>query len=135
MTAQSGAAFLLKISNDSTPAVYQTVAGLRTTQMAVAGQAVTVTTKDSAGWRQLLNQGGARSISISAAGVFQGSAAEAQILANSLNGTIDNYQLAFADGHTLTGQFLVQKLDYSGDFNNERSYTIQLESSGVMVWA
>ena len=83
----------------------------------------------------VLNQGGARSISISAAGVFQGSAAETQILANSLNGSIDNYQLVFADGHTLTGQFLVQKLSYSGDFNNERSYTIQLESSGLMGWA
>jgi len=135
MTAQSGAAFLLAISNDATPPVYQTVAGMRTTQMAVAGQAVTITTKDSAGWRQLLSQGGARAISISAAGVFQGSAAEAQILANALNGTLDTYQLTFADGHTLTGQFLVQKLDYSGDFNNERAYTLQLESSGPMVWA
>ena len=135
MTAQSGAAFLLKISNDATPPVYATVAGLRTTQMAVNGQAVTVTTKDSGGWRALLTQGGARSISISAAGVFQGSAAEAQILGNALTGSIDTYQLSFADGHTLTGQFLVQKLDYAGDFNNERSYTMSLESSGTMVWA
>lgn len=135
MSAQSGAAFLLKISDGSTPPAFQTVAGLRTTQMSVAGQAVVVTTKDSAGWRDLLSNGGARSISISAAGVFMGSAAEVRIRNNAVAGTLDAYQLSFADGSTMTGSFLVQKLDYAGDFNNERSYTLQLESSGPVVAA
>jgi TP901-1 family phage major tail protein len=133
MSAQSGAAFLLKISDGATPPNYQTVAGLRTTQMTVAGQAVTITTKDSGGWRDLLSGAGARSVSVSAAGVFMGSAAESQIRANALSGVLAAYQLSFEDGQKLNGQFLVQKLDYAGDFNNERSYTIQLESSGAVV--
>jgi TP901-1 family phage major tail protein len=133
MSAQSGAAFLLKISDGATPPNYQTVAGLRTTQMTVAGQAVTITTKDSGGWRDLLSGAGARSISVSAAGVFMGSAAESQIRANALSGVLAAYQLSFEDGAKMNGQFLVQKLDYSGDFNGERSYTIQLESSGAVV--
>lgn len=132
MSAQSGAAFLLKLSNGATPAVYQTVAGLRTTQMSVSGQAVTITSKDSGGWRDLLSGGGARSVSISAAGIFMGSAAESQILALAMSGTIASYQLTFQDGSVLQGNFLVQKLDYSGDYNSERSYTIQLESSGAV---
>ncbi len=135
MSAQTGAAFLLKISNSASPPVFATVAGLRTTHMAVAGQAVVVTSKDSGGWRDLLSGAGARSISISAAGIFMGSAAEAQVLGNAMAGTLDTYLLSFEDGHTLTGHFLVQKLDYAGDFNNERSYTMQLESSGALVWA
>lgn len=133
MSAQSGAAFLLKISDGATPPTYQTVAGLRTTQMSVAGQLVAITTKDSGGWRDLLSGGGARSISVSAAGVFMGSAAEAQIRANALSGVLASYQLSFEDGSKMTGQFLVQKLDYSGDYNGERSYTISLESSGAVV--
>jgi TP901-1 family phage major tail protein len=133
MSAQSGAAFLLKISDGATPPTYQTVAGLRTTQMTVAGDAVTITTKDSGGWRDLLSGAGARSVSVSAAGVFMGSAAESQIRANALSGAIASYQLSFEDGARLTGDFLVQKLDYSGDFNGERSYTISLESSGAVV--
>jgi TP901-1 family phage major tail protein len=124
MTVQSGAAFLLKISDGAATPIYQTVAGLRTTQMSVAGQAVAVTSKDSGGWRELLSGGGARSISVSAAGVFMGSAAEAQIRANALSGTLDSYRLSFEDGQSLTGQFLVQKLDYSGDYNGERAYTL-----------
>ncbi len=135
MAAQKGSAFLLKISNGATPAVYQTVAGLRTTQMAINGDAVVITSKDSAGWRELLSGAGARSISVSAAGIFLASAAEAQVRTNAMNGTLDDYQLSFEDGQKLQGKFLVQKLDYSGDFNGERNYTMQLESSGAVVSA
>ncbi len=38
MTAQKGSAFLLKISDGADPAAYQTVAGLRTTQMSIQGE-------------------------------------------------------------------------------------------------
>lgn len=133
MTAQSGAAFLLKITDGAATPTFNTVAGLRTTQMAIAGQAVTITTKDSAGWRDLLSGAGARTVSVSAAGVFMGSSAEARIRTNALSGAIDTYQLSFEDGSKLQGKFLVQKLEYAGDYNNERSYTIQLESSGPVV--
>lgn len=135
MSAQTGAAFLLKISDGATPPTYQTVAGLRTTQMTIAGQAVVITSKDSGGWRDLLSGAGARSISISAAGIFMGSDAENRIRTNALAGTLAQYQLSFEDGQKLQGKFLVQKLDYAGDFNNERSYTLQLESSGPVVSA
>ena len=76
-----------------------------------------------------------RSVSVSASGVFQGSAAEAQILGRALNGTVDTYTLVFADGHSLTGPCLVHTLSYAGDYNNERSYALTLESAGAMVWA
>ena len=133
MSAQSGAAFLLKISDGATPPTYLTIAGLRTTQMSIAGQAVVITSKDSGGWRDLLSGAGARSISVSAAGIFLGSDAENRIRNNALAGTLAQYQLSFEDGAKMQGKFLVQKLDYAGDFNNERSYTLQLESSGAVV--
>lgn len=130
LSAQQGSAFLLKIANGETPAAYQTVAGLRTTQMSVSGESVVVTSKDSQGWRELLSGGGTRAVSVSAAGIFLGSAAEARIRANAMAGTLDDYELSFEDGEKLRGRFLVQRLDYAGDFNGERNYTLQLESSG-----
>lgn len=133
MPAQKGSAFLLKITNGGTPPAYQTVAGLRTTQMSINGDAVVVTNKDSNGWRELLSGAGVRSISVSAAGIFLGSAAETRVRANALSGTIDDYELSFEDGEKLRGRFLVQKLDYAGDFNGERNYTMQLESSGAVT--
>jgi TP901-1 family phage major tail protein len=133
MTAQKGSAFLLKISAGGTPATYQTVAGLRTTQMSVTGDAVVVTSKDSGGWRELLSGAGVRSVSVSAAGIFLGSSAEAKVRANAMAGTLDDYELSFEDGEKLRGKFLVQRLDYAGDFNGERNYTLQLESSGQVL--
>lgn len=133
MPAQKGSAFLLKISNGAPTPVYQTVAGLRTTQMSINGEPVVVTSKDSGGWRELLTGAGTRSISVSAAGIFLGSAAEAQVRSNALAGTLDAYELSFEDGQKMRGSFLVQKLDYSGDFNGERNYTMSLESSGAVT--
>lgn len=135
MPAQKGSAFLLKISDGATPATYQTVAGLRTTQMSVTSDTVVVTSKDSGGWRELLSGAGVRSISVSAAGIFLGSAAEARIRTNAMAGTLADYELSFEDGDKLRGKFLVQRLDYAGDFNGERNYTIQLESSGTVASA
>lgn len=133
MTAQKGSAFLLKIGDGATPPAYETVAGLRTTQMSINGDTVVVTHKQSGGWRELLSGAGTRSVSVSAAGIFLGSNAENAIRANALAGTIENYELSFEDGARMQGKFLVQRLDYAGDFNGERNYTLQLESSGPVT--
>lgn len=133
MTAQKGSAFLLKISDGAATPSYQTVAGLRTTQLSINGDAVVVTHKESGGWRDLLSGAGTRSVSVSAAGIFLGSTAEAAVRSHALAGTIADYELSFEDGSRLRGKFLVQRLDYAGDFNGERNYTLQLESSGAVV--
>ena len=133
MTAQKGAAFLLKIGDGGAPQTYETVAGLRTTQMSINGDTVVVTTKESGGWRELLSGAGTRSVSVSASGIFLGSDAEDRVRGNALAGTLDAYELSFEDGAKMRGQFLVQRLDYAGDFNGERTYSVQLESSGQVV--
>ena len=133
MAAQKGSAFLLKVSNGGSPATYATVAGLRTTQMSITGDSVVITSKDSGGWRELLSGAGVRSVSVSAAGIFLGSAAEQQIRTSAMAGTLDDYELSFEGGEKLRGKFLIQRLDYAGDFNGERNYSLQLESSGAVV--
>ncbi|WP_422357394.1 phage major tail protein, TP901-1 family [Qipengyuania flava] len=133
MTAQKGAAFLLKIGDGGSPATYNTVAGLRTTQMSVNGDTVVVTHKGSGGWRELLSGAGTRSVSVAASGIFLGSDAESAIRTHALAGTLDEYELSFEDGAKMRGRFLVQRLDYAGDFNGERTYALQLESSGAVV--
>lgn len=133
MTAQKGATFLLKIGDGADPTVYTTVAGLRTTQLTINGDTVVVTHKGSGGWRELLSGAGTRSVSVSASGIFLGSDEEAAVREHALAGTLDDYELSFEDGARMRGRFLVQRLDYSGDFNGERTYALQLESSGAVV--
>ena len=133
MGIENGSAFLLKIGDGDEPLAFETVAGLRTTQMSINGQAVNVTHKESGGWRELLSGAGVRSLSVSAAGIFTGSDAEARLRGHALAGTLDDYQLTFEGGEKLQGQFLVTRLDYAGDYNGERNYTLNLESSGPVV--
>lgn len=133
MAIERGSAFLLKVGDGATPPAYATVAGLRTTQLSINGEAVVVTNKGSGGWRELLSGAGVRSVSVSGAGVFTGSAAEARLKGNALSGALDEYELSFESGEKMRGRFLVARLDYAGDFNGERSYTLALESSGPVV--
>ena len=133
MAAEKGSAFLLKIGNGAPTPVFSTVAGLRTTQLSINGEAVVITNKSSAGWRELLPGAGVRLVSVTAAGVFTGSAAETRLKSNALAGTVDDYQLVFESGEQMQGKFLLTRLDYSGDFNGERAYTLSLESSGAVT--
>jgi len=133
MAAEKGSAFILKVGDGSGTPVYSTVAGLRTTQLSIAGDGVQVTNKGSGGWRELLSGAGVRQVSISGAGVFTGSAAEARLKSNVLAGLIDDYEVSFESGDRIRGRFLVTRLDYAGDFNGERTYTLALESSGAVT--
>ncbi|APG63240.1 phage tail protein [Sphingorhabdus lutea] len=135
MAAEKGSAFLLKNGDGNTPIAYQIMAGLRTTQMSVNGDSVNITHKGSNGWRELLSGAGVRSVSVSAAGIFTGSQAEQRLRQMAMSGLIDDYQLCFESGEKLSGKFLVTRLDYSGDYNGERNYTLSLESSGPVISA
>ena len=133
MAAEKGSAFLLKVGDGGSPPVYATVGGMRTTQMSVNGEAVNVTSKESAGWRELLSGAGVRSVSVAASGIFTGSAAETRIKSNALAGLLDDYELSFESGERLRGRFLLTRLDYAGDHGGERTYGLALESSGAVV--
>lgn len=130
MGVESGAAFLLKMSDGGDPEVFEVVAGMRTTQLSLASETIVVTNKGSGGWRELLATGGIRSVSISGAGVFTGSAAEMRLKSRTVTGGVDRFEVSFESGERIRGTFQVTRLDYSGDFNAERTYTLNLESSG-----
>ena len=133
MAAERGSAFLLKIGSGGETPSFATVAGLKTTQLSINGDAVAITNKGSGGWRELLSGAGVRSVSVAASGIFTGSSAESEIRGLALSGTLQDYELSFESGERLRGEFLVTRLDYAGDFNGERNYTLQLESSGAVV--
>ncbi len=132
MAAERGSAFLLKLGTGS-PATYATVAGLKTTQLTINGDPIAITNKDSGGWRELLPGAGVRSVSVAASGIFTGSGAEAAVKGLALSGQLAPYELSFESGERMQGSFLVSRLEYAGDFNGERNYTMVLESSGEVV--
>lgn len=133
MAAERGSAFLLKIGSGGVTPTYATVAGLKTTQLSINGDPVVITNKGSGGWRELLSGAGVRSVSVAASGIFTGSTAEVQVRGLALSGSLADYELSFESGERMRGRFLVTRLEYAGDFNGERNYTLGLESSGEVV--
>ena len=133
MAAERGSAFLLKIGDGGVTPAFATVAGLKTTQLSVNGDPVVITNKGSGGWRELLSGAGVRSVSVSGSGIFTGSGAEARLRSLALAGELADYELSFESGERMQGRFLVSRLEYAGDFNGERNYTLALESSGVVA--
>ena len=133
MSVEKGSAFLLKIGDGGSPLAYTTIAGLRPTQLSVSGEAVNITNKDSGGWRELLSGAGVRAVSVSAAGLFTGPTGGGEIPNRPPAGGIHAYEKSLERGGGMQGRVLVTRLEYAGDYNGERTYTISLESSGVVV--
>jgi len=134
MAAEKGRAFLLKIGDGQPSESFATIAGMRSTRLSINSEPVDITNKDSGGWRELLSDGGVRRVSISGAGVFTNSQAEIDLQGKVLAGTIANYRIVFESGDMFAGAFLVSALDYAGEHNGERSYTMSLESSGPVTF-
>jgi len=134
MAAEKGRAFLLKIGDGQPSESFATIAGMRSTRLSINSELVDVTNKDSGGWRELLSDGGIRRVSISGAGVFTNSQAEVDLQAKTLAGAVANYRIVFESGDMFAGAFLVSALDYAGEHNGERSYTLSLESSGPVTF-
>ena len=132
MAAEKGRAFLLKIGDGGSPEIFDVVGGMRSTSLRINNEMVGVTNKTSGGWREILSGAGLRKISLSGSGIFTDSASEASLQAKALASSVDNYQVVFESGASFSGAFQVTSLEYAGDYNGERTYSISLESSGVV---
>jgi len=135
MAAEKGRAFVLKVGDGATAEVFTTVGGMLSTTIAINGEAVDITDKDSAGNRELLADAGVNSVSVSANGVFKDTASETTIRTNAQNQTIDNYEIVFESGEKFSGAFQIITYETQGEHNGARQYSITLESSGAVTYA
>ena len=135
MAAQKGSAMLLKVDISGTAT---TVAGLRSTSISMNDEAVDVTTKDSAGLRQLLAGGGVQSFSVSGSGVFTDAASEAAVRTafdtQRTAGTFVDFDVIIPDFGTFAGPMMIATLEYAGEYNGEITYSLTLESAGTFAF-
>ncbi len=132
MTAQKGALVLIKIGNGGGPETFATIGGMRTSRLTVNNRAIDSSNKDSGVWRQLLSNGGIRTMSISGTGIFTDAVSEELLRGYAFAGTVNNYQFVFANGDYITGSFLVTSYERSGNYDAEETYALTLESAGAI---
>lgn len=135
MPAEKGRELVVKIGDGATSETFTTIGGMRTNNISINGETVDVTDKDSAGWRELLENAGVKSVSMSGSGVFKGTASESLAQAAALAQSIDNYRLQFASGGYFAGAFQLTTLEYTGEYNGARQFSMTFESSGEVTYS
>jgi TP901-1 family phage major tail protein len=130
MPVQKGRDFLLKVGTGG-PAV--TVGAMRTTRFTVNGEAVDVTNKDSAGWRELLAGAGKASVTVQASGLLSGNAQASDFVSRVIAKSLDAYTVIFDNGDKLEGSFQCASFEAAGEHDGEQTYSLTLESAGAIT--
>lgn len=143
MAAQKGRGLIVKFDS-STAGALVVIPGQREGTFTINNEPVDITNKDSAstqGWihRQLLDQAGVGSMSVSLTGVFTDSALQKQVAEMARKNTATAIE-AFVPGSSngaggsFEGTFMVQSFGYAGTYNGEVNYTVSLESAGNITF-
>jgi len=132
MAAQQGKELLLKI-HDGTD--YQLIGGFQSNEFSINGETVDVTSKDSAGFKELLDGAGLRSISTNGNGVFMNDAAFTLAHTHVLAGTHPLCEIIVPGFGTYTGPFAITALSMTGAHEGAVTYNITLDSAGPITFA
>jgi len=136
MSGQKGRDVLIKIGDGEDPEAFTTIAGIRAKTISLNARTVDGTSGESPeAWRELIAGAGVKSASVSGAGVFKDAASDALIQQAFFSQAAATCQLIIPDFGSLTGRFLVEALDYSGDHDGEAAFAITLASAGALVFA
>jgi TP901-1 family phage major tail protein len=129
MAATRGRLMLLYIGSAVDPT--QLLGGLKSTTLTMANQVVDVSTKDTFGWRELLEDGSLKFFSIACDGIFKNSSSDAIIRGFVFSNTLNPFTFAFPNGDTISGTFQITNYQRKGDVEGVETYSMTLESTGV----
>ncbi len=131
-SARTGRSLLLY---DGTGGGATLIAAMRTTSFTIQGATVDVTDKSSTGqYRELLAGAGVVSVSVSARGLLSGSTQTQTLVTRAISRTVDSYKIAFDNGDTLEGPFQLVQFEAAGNYNDEQTYQLSLESGGSLTF-
>ncbi|MBV8938963.1 MAG: hypothetical protein JO089_03890 [Alphaproteobacteria bacterium] len=134
MPSQPGAKLLLQAGDGATPEHFTTLGGVMLTHLALSNHVLADDTLQSGVWRSVAGATGPRAVSISAEGRFTDSAAERAARAQAFAGSVNNYRVAFPNGDTLTGPFVVAAYGRAAAVEGVETYVLTLESAGAVTY-
>lgn len=140
MAKQLGRSFLLKVGDGQASETFTAVAGLNSKSITINNSAIDVTTPDSttpggALWSQSLN--GLKAVSVSGDGIFLDESAQEGRL-NTVATDADpvaNFEIVIPDFGTYSGEFRVTSFELGGETEGAVTFSISLESNGVIAFA
>ena len=132
MAAGKGSDFLFKIWDGSSSFI--TVGGFRVNTMVINNEMVDITTKGTSKWRELLEQAGIQSMTLSGNGVFKNGAQEELMRAQAASNAFEDYEIYAANGDKWAGAFQVASYERAGEHNGEETFSVTLESAADVTF-
>lgn len=144
MAKQTGRAMLVKIGDGQSTEVFSTLCGLTSKTLTVNNNTYDVTTADCAApggqlWTEL--QTGARSVSVSGNGIFEGGTSLDRFIAVAFGASaadtdnaICNFEIIVPEFGTFSGAFHIDSAEYGGEQEGAATYSTSLSSSGYVTF-
>ena len=130
MAAQRGRLMLIKLGTNATGTL---LGGLKTTKLTMNNKVIDVSTKDTEGWRELLEDGSLKFFTISGTGIFKDSSTDATIRNYVFSNTLNTFAFIFPNGDVIESEFQITTYERSGDVEGAETYTITMESTGIPI--
>lgn len=127
MALQRGREMVIK---QGTAAAGTTIGGLRATSITLNNNTVDASTKDTNGWRELLENGSLKFFSIACEGFFKDSATDETIRGYAFANSINTFTLVFPNDDTIECDFQITSYSRSGEVDGVETYSYTLESHG-----
>ena len=134
MPAGSGRLFTIYVGDGGGPETFSEIGSLRSTDLTRTGELVDVTTKDTAGERQLLSGGGTKTSTVTGSGVFKDTASEESLRQNYDDQLLHNYQVRTVGNHVNEFAAQITSLAMTGEFNGAQEFSVTLEVSDAVIY-
>lgn len=109
------------------------IAGARTDNVTLNNEPLDITDKDDNGWRTMLADAGARTVSCEVQGVLKDDALIADAVGDATTVLLTECVVTITGLFTLTGDFYLQGLQLGAEQGDAVTFTATLESSGSFV--
>lgn len=131
-TAYKGRSGILQISTNG-GSTFTTIGGARTTNGTINNNPVDITNVSSAGFRELLADGGIQSVDVTVDGVVANDASLKALQACADDRTLVYFKFTWGATGSIVGQFACASLGLNMDNADAQKFTAQLQSSGTVA--
>lgn len=112
-----------------------TLAAVKNLTNALTNEAVDVSNKDSAGWRELGEDFGTQSIDITCDGVATDAATYETLKGYAQANSINTFYILGPDGDSVQASFQVTSFQEQSGHNNDLTFSLTLQSSGAVTFS
>lgn len=132
MGYKAGKDMLLKV-DFGLGAGFQTLGGIQSRRLTLAGTSIDVTNQDSeAGWKEMLSGVASKSLKVAGDGVYKSGAVSVQLMQSWLNQSPIGFlwQVIIPGLGIFEGLMAMGNLEYSGSQDDVTKFSIELDSAG-----